>query len=277
MNVFVFDPHRESSQVWQELAASHSLRVHIFQNFERLAGLAHEAHILVVDQAVVLHSFSSTIATLCRQHPRVLVVASGNGLGVDTTVDLMSEGAAMVFCKPLQRARLAECFPVLLRRAERLAELTREHQVLHGLFSKLTSREKDVLNYILIGTSNKDTAQLLNVSVRTIESRRAKVYRKLESNSVAELVRKIDRLEALGKELGVQPQFQPLPALVPQPGQPNNNQAPAHVSSHGPGQRPHQQTSTSASGVPLPHNGRTPLNSQHDYPPATRIPSLAGN
>ncbi len=269
MNVFVFDPHRESSQVWQELAASHSLRVDVFQNTDRLAGLAGQANILVIDQAVVLHSFPSTIASLCRQYPRVLVVATGNALGVDDAVDLMRDGASMVFSKPLRRARLAEAFPTLLRRVEAIGELNREHEILHGLFSKLTSREKDVLNYILIGTSNKDTAQLLNVSVRTIESRRAKVYRKLESSSVAELVRKIDRLETLGKDLGAQPPLKPLPVSETMRCQPKDSY-PIET------RQPNAMQATSpAVAVPLPHNGRPPINPQHDYSLTSRFPSLA--
>ncbi len=92
-----------------------------------------------------------------------------------------------------------------------------QYELLHTRFSKLTTREKDVLNYILIGTSNKDTAKLLSVSVRTIESRRAKVYRKLDANNVAELVRKIDRLESLGKGLGVQPPLKAKTELAPTP------------------------------------------------------------
>lgn len=210
MNVFVFDPQRESCQIWQEMASQYALQVQLFQSADRLAGMAGEADILVIDQAMVLHSFTATVATLSRQHPRLLIVATGNAMRVDDAVDLMRDGATMVFSKPLSRGRIAESLPGLMRRVEASKELHREHELLQSMFSKLTSREKDVLNYILIGTSNKDTAQLLNVSVRTIESRRAKVYRKLAAGSVAELVRKIDRLQTLGKELGVQPQLKSL-------------------------------------------------------------------
>lgn len=225
VNVFVFDSQLETSQIWQELASAHGFRVHVFHNSERLAGLASEAQLLVIDQSVLPHTFLSSVSTICRQHPSVQVVATGSAFKFDDVVDLMKDGVALVFAKPLARHRIVSLIPDLLQRVRQLSEINTEYECLHGRFSKLTTREKDVLNYILMGTSNKDTAQLLNVSVRTIESRRAKVYRKLDANNVAELVRKIDRLESLGKGLGVSPQLKAKPELAPTPqpaGQPSN-------------------------------------------------------
>lgn len=204
MNVFVFDSQAETSQIWQELASAHGFRVNVFHNSERLVGLAAEAQILVVDQSVMPVPFMSNLTAICRQYPSVQVVATGHSLTLDDAVDLMRDGAALVIAKPLSRHRIERAIPTLLRRVQQLSEWKQEYDQLQGRFSKLTTREKDVLSYILCGTSNKETAQLLKVSVRTIESRRAKVYRKLDASHVAELVRKIDRLENLGKELGVQ-------------------------------------------------------------------------
>lgn len=226
VNVFVFDSQAETIQVWQELASAHGLRVNIFHNSERLTGLAGEAQILVIDQSVLPHTFLSSVATICRQNPSVLVIATGSALKIDDAVDLMKDGAARVFPKPLVRHRIMSAIPDLLQQVRQLSEMNAQYELLHARFSKLTNREKDVLNFILVGTSNKDTAQLLNVSVRTIESRRAKVYRKLDANNVAELVRKIDSLESLGKGLGVLPQHIAQSQLAPTPqlsGQPSNH------------------------------------------------------
>ncbi len=93
-----------------------------------------------------------------------------------------------------------------------------EYDQLQEQFSKLTSREVDVLQHVLNGTSNREAAEQLNVSVRTVESRRAKLYRKLHAQSLAEVVRKTDRLEALREE--VMP-----PAPAPNSFQPEPNVA----------------------------------------------------
>lgn len=55
---------------------------------------------------------------------------------------------------------------------------------------QLTKREREVLQQLLGGKSNKDIASDLGVSIRTIESHRARIYDKLQVNSQAELIRK---------------------------------------------------------------------------------------
>lgn len=205
MNVFVFDSNAEACQLWQELASAHGYRVSIFHNPDRLAAVVTEAQIVVFDQSLAPHAFHSTIVAICKQSPSTQVIATAANIRVDEAVDLMRDGATLILPKPLSRSRLQSVLPQVMAQVTQVAAMKEEYQLLHAMFSKLTPREKDVLNYILGGTSNKDTATILCVSVRTIESRRAKVYRKLEANNVAELVRKIDRLEALGKQCAVQP------------------------------------------------------------------------
>lgn len=206
MNIIVFDSNSETSQIWQELASAQGFRVGIFHSVDRLHSLACEAQVVVIDQSVIPQAFLANVATFCKQNPGLQVIATGATLRVDDAVDLMLGGAALVFSKPLSRPRILAAMPSLVQKTTQTDATKLEYQQLNELFSRLTTREKDVLNYILVGTSNKDTAALLNVSVRTIESRRAKVYRKLEANNVAELVRKIDRLESLRNVVTGQPQ-----------------------------------------------------------------------
>ena len=54
---------------------------------------------------------------------------------------------------------------------------------------RLTSGEHDVLQLLIDGRSNKTIATELNVSVRTIEVRRAKLMKKMKAESLAELIR----------------------------------------------------------------------------------------
>jgi len=54
---------------------------------------------------------------------------------------------------------------------------------------KLTSREREVVQLLAEGNSNKQIAKLLNLSVKTVETHRATVMRKLKLKSLPELVR----------------------------------------------------------------------------------------
>jgi DNA-binding NarL/FixJ family response regulator len=53
----------------------------------------------------------------------------------------------------------------------------------------LTSRELDVLRALASGSTNKQTADTLGMSVRTAESHRANILHKLGASSLADLVR----------------------------------------------------------------------------------------
>jgi len=55
-------------------------------------------------------------------------------------------------------------------------------------YSLLTDREKEVLQLLAEGRSNKEVAQLLNLSVYTVETHRTRIMQKLDLHNTAELV-----------------------------------------------------------------------------------------
>ncbi len=55
----------------------------------------------------------------------------------------------------------------------------------------LTRREDEVLAHIALGASNKETAQKLRISPRTVEVHRARIMDKLNARNTAELVRRV--------------------------------------------------------------------------------------
>jgi DNA-binding NarL/FixJ family response regulator len=54
---------------------------------------------------------------------------------------------------------------------------------------RLTSREREIVQLLAEGRSNKQIARLLDLSVKTVETHRAAVMRKLELESLPDLVR----------------------------------------------------------------------------------------
>ena len=61
----------------------------------------------------------------------------------------------------------------------------------------LTKREKQILRLLFEGVGNKEIAEQLNKSVRTIETHRFNVMKKLEVKNVVELLKKIEEEPAL--------------------------------------------------------------------------------
>jgi DNA-binding NarL/FixJ family response regulator len=60
---------------------------------------------------------------------------------------------------------------------------------LQDLRSRLTEREREIVQLIAEGKSSKEVAVALGISVKTAETHRSNIMRKLESHSVSELVR----------------------------------------------------------------------------------------
>ena len=64
----------------------------------------------------------------------------------------------------------------------------------HDSLDALTPRERDVLEQLVAGASNKEAGRQLGISPRTIEIHRARIMEKLGAKNVAELVRMALRL-----------------------------------------------------------------------------------
>ncbi len=82
--------------------------------------------------------------------------------------------------------RVREAVEAWARRAERGAEVL--SKTFPGL-ELLTARERDVLNQIAAGSSNKQAGRELGISPRTIEVHRARIMEKLGAKNAADLVR----------------------------------------------------------------------------------------
>jgi FixJ family two-component response regulator len=74
--------------------------------------------------------------------------------------------------------------------------LQRSHrESINRAYHSLTVRERDVLQLLVAGNSNKEVAWQLELSPKTVESHRANIMRKLDVGSFAELVRDFSELE----------------------------------------------------------------------------------
>lgn len=199
VRILSFDLQTESAGVWRELAQSAGVHFDVENCWNSVERVPSEWQVVIVDQSVLQSDFANSISKLTLARPGQVIVATGASLSVGDVVEIMRHGCDYVFEKPLNQPLIAKVFPEILADAKRLTEKRAEFQTLRELFAELTHREEDVLQHVLKGVSNKDTAELLNVSVRTIEARRAKVYHKTHSSSVVELVRKVDRLVRLSR------------------------------------------------------------------------------
>ena len=131
-----------------------------------------------------------------RKSPLPIVFITGHG-DVPLAVDTMKKGAMDFIQKPFNEQQLV---PLVERMLEQARANFAEHQQAasrDALLSKLTGREAQVLERIVAGRLNKQIADDLGISIKTVEAHRANIMEKLGANTVADLLK-----IALGQNAG---------------------------------------------------------------------------
>jgi two-component system, LuxR family, response regulator FixJ len=109
---------------------------------------------------------------------------------VDSAVEAMKAGATDVIAKPINTEKLVKAVTDALRRNVHVGvpSAGRRPVEVRG-FAQLTPREREVLELITNGQSNKEAGRELGISPRTIEVHRARVMEKLGARNTADLMR----------------------------------------------------------------------------------------
>ncbi len=120
--------------------------------------------------------------------PLPIVFITGHG-DVPMAVDTMKKGAMDFIQKPFKEEQLVTLVERMLEQAkisfaEHLQSASRE-----ALLAKLTLRESQVLERIVAGRLNKQIADDLGISIKTVEAHRANIMEKLNANTVADLLK----------------------------------------------------------------------------------------
>jgi FixJ family two-component response regulator len=118
--------------------------------------------------------------------PLAFVTAHGD---VPMAVQTMKDGATDFIQKPFKEAELVQLVEKMLARAESTFSSHQQRQDRNALLARLTTREQQVLERIVAGRLNKQIADDLGISIKTVEAHRASVMDKLEANTVADLLR----------------------------------------------------------------------------------------
>ncbi|WP_019557189.1 response regulator transcription factor [Thiomicrorhabdus arctica] len=121
------------------------------------------------------------------QHFPVIIV-TGHA-DVPMALRAMKEGAFDFIEKPYNDQHLLERIQVAIQQHSAAQKEQKKHKTLTTLFSQLSKREKQVLDGVLQGKSNNSIAEMLYISVKTIEVHRANLMSKLNVKTVSELVR----------------------------------------------------------------------------------------
>jgi two-component system CheB/CheR fusion protein len=101
----------------------------------------------------------------------------------------MKAGASDFLAKPIGRGELIACVRRVLDQARDATKLSGWREAATDQMTKLTERERQVLELVLAGRHNKNIAADLGISQRTVENHRASIMKKTGAKSLPALAR----------------------------------------------------------------------------------------
>ena len=149
------------------------------------------AHCLVLDvrmpglSGIVLQD---RLIRLGRRAPIIFVSAHGD---VPMVARAMRDGAFDFLQKPFNEQVLLDRVQEAVQFAARSRRQSAWLADIHGRLDSLTARERDVMDGMVAGRLNKQIAEGLGISMKTVEQHRARVMEKMEAASLAHLIRMV--------------------------------------------------------------------------------------
>ena len=125
--------------------------------------------------------------------PIIFITAHGD---IPMSVRAMKAGAAEFLTKPFRSRSLLDAVRAAIERDRSACKERSEARELHERYEQLTPREREVMPLIASGMLNKQVAGELATTERTIKFHRAHIMQKLKAESLADLVRMVEKLAA---------------------------------------------------------------------------------
>ena len=189
--VYVVDDDEAVRDSLQWLLEGKDYRVRCFESAEVFLERydPKEVACLVVDVRMEGMSGLDLQNRLVENHsPLPVVFITGHG-DVPMAVDTMKKGAMDFIQKPFDEVKLVNLVERMLDHARQSFSVHQQAVNRDALLSKLTLRESQVLERIVAGRLNKQIADDLGISIKTVEAHRANIMEKLNANTVADLLK----------------------------------------------------------------------------------------
>lgn len=122
-----------------------------------------------------------------------LILISGHA-DVSMAVQALKNGAFDFFEKPYDGEQFANSVTNAVQKARRESSEQSERTDIAERLKALSPRQREVLEFVAAGMSNKQIAAKLSISPRTVETYRAWVMERIGAQNVADLVRKVSAL-----------------------------------------------------------------------------------
>jgi FixJ family two-component response regulator len=125
-----------------------------------------------------------------------IIFITGHG-DVPMTVKAMKAGAVEFLEKPVDSDALLDAIRSALERSFATLDRESETQSLRDRYALLSRREREVMTLVVSGLGNKQVGFKLGISEITVKAHRGKVMRKMNVDSLADLVKTSVRLRSI--------------------------------------------------------------------------------
>ena len=189
--VYVVDDDEAVRDSLQWLLEGKDYRVRCFDSAESFLSLyySREVACLIVDILMCgMTGLELQSRLIESRSPLPIVFITGHG-DVPMAVDTMKKGAMDFIQKPFKEEQLVGLVERMLEHAKSTFSEHQQSASREALLSKLTLRESQVLERIVAGRLNKQIADDLGISIKTVEAHRANIMEKLNANTVADLLK----------------------------------------------------------------------------------------
>jgi two-component system response regulator FixJ len=160
---------------------------HSLETFRKQCNCAEDA-IYLVDLRIGADSGMDAMESILFENPFHVVIITTSFGGLQTGAEAVKCGAFDVLEKPFTASSLLEKIELAAAEMEMRAGDRNSFRRYQRAMQMLNFGEKKVFLFMINGTANKVIASELNVSLRTIEMRRARILKAFGAQSVPELV-----------------------------------------------------------------------------------------
>jgi RNA polymerase sigma factor (sigma-70 family) len=189
--VYIVDDDEAVRDSLRWLLEANTYRVRAFASAEAFLSEYNEDQpgVLIVDVRMPgMSGLELQEQLIIRKSIMPIVFITGHG-DVPMAVSTLKKGAIDFLEKPFNESDLRETVSRMFDQANQRLQKAQAQKTHDAMLNRLTSREQQVLERIVAGRLNKQIADDLGISIKTVEAHRANIMEKLQVTTVADLMK----------------------------------------------------------------------------------------